>query len=600
MPFFSADQTTLTAIFAEDDDDSKRTALKTRLGTGTITMRIFNENNTQVVTGTFAGSSLSDLSKTMLNNVQITDVSGAGGTPNNFWTLSLENSGDCTVIFGKDSWSYVGPNGSPTINTADDFYLTLVIGQAVVVNNFSDVYNVAVTPDPGYSPTTPPSNAVTTLMTPSDTPIKLGRMSHGWHRYNNFTFADPYTIPHQRLWDWWPASSSDDLGCMWARIFRTGRTSPDRARFDEAIADNGGCPKILPVHPAPAWAIAQSHIDEVRARYGQENQFGQIHGPTRYPSYPYSFGPLASWTYLAEYIEWIYTPADQLCSIGILGAGKTPEQIPVIEFGNEQKFGAKVPNTSSRYWDYEYAGNPPRAFNLMTPGEMAIAVRIIKENVPAGVQVWIGGWEGDYNGKTLSNPSAQYSFFQAWALSSDGAGGLGIDHVDCVPFHPYMYGYDPQRVQTEINGYRAQLEWLANHLGRPSLATLPIHANETGHQNSNGDNLSYGSVTYLRNTQPSTWVSTIARDMMRTFLYCAGNASRKQVWGITHYKDAPTFTTNGQPNGSQTYGTPAENQGLINQTIEINGLVGKVVRQAYILSDGQVWVEFEDGTIKVR
>lgn len=458
----------------------------------------------------------------------------------------------------------------------------------------SSVLGGYVNPSPSYVPSTRPADTQTILMLPTDPPYKIGALGNGWHRDGRVQVGG-FPLPHERSHDVWPPTGQDDGGYTWGRVARAGRHIYDKPRMDQLMSRNGGCPKLHTVYLTPGWAVSEANKTLIRNRFGNENQYGQISGPSRYPSYPYSAMPPENWEYLAEYIRWLYRPTNQNGPGGEPGAGYTPAQIPVIEYGNEQKFGEKVPNTSLRYWDYQYAS--PNPFNLHTPGEMAIAVRICKANVPAGVLVSIGGWEGDSNGKTRANPNAGYSFFQAWALSSDGAGGVGIDHVDIIFIHPYMYSYNPERVAEEIDGYRKQLEWLADDLGKPHLAKLPIHANETGHESTTGKDGEYGTGTWIINNQGQTGYNTLARNMKRSTLMCVANASRRQVVGITHYKDLGYAAAGGTPIGRQTYGSPSENATLTAAGQFCNQPVGRVVRQAVIRTNGEYWVEFEGNLI---
>ncbi len=475
------------------------------------------------------------------------------------------------------------------------------------------IFGEYVTADPNYTPTAAPGDVVETLMATTDTPFRLGKMFTGWHRDNTFTF-DPYVVPHQRLHDWKPSNNADDGGAFWAKI-HYARHYYDWSRFDEAIKDNNGCPKNLLVYLTPAWAVSQANKDEVVYRYGPENFFGQIFYVTRYPTYPYSAHPPEDWTVLTEYIQAIYRSKNVLGPGGEPGGGYTEYDIPVIELQNEQKYAAKTPN-AGRWWDNplmpfyptdnhystkDVNGPMPYSFNLHTMQEDAIKARIVKAAVPPGVQVWTGGWEGDSQGKTLANPSADYSFFQAWALSSDGAGGYGIDHVDAIAFHPYMFGYDPERVLVEIKGYRDQLIWLADYLGRPALADLPIHANETGHESPSGVKGSFGSGTWIIENGPGyngqAGNTTIARDLGRSNLIVAGSASVYKILGITNYKDVPWQLQHGTTHARQTYGAVTETPEIYNVQTDLNRLVGRVVRQAYIRSGGSVWLETEDNIV---
>lgn len=612
MAFALCDTTTTAAIIDETTNLGQRQALKDALGTGTLTVTAFNPDNSQNITGTFSGA-LIGTGNNMFDNIQIVSPSGTGGTPDSTWVLKIENGAGRFMSVVKELWTYVGPNGSAAIDVADDLYFSVTIIDSISTpvvppGDPSVIFGSYVTADPGYTPTTPPNTIVRTLMDPSDTPFKLGKIFSGWHRDNLYSI-NPYEVLHQRLHDWRPASDADDGGVFWARVARAGRHQYDWARFDEAIQSNGGCPKIVLTYLTPAWAVSEANKTEIRRRYGPENQFGQIQNVTRYPSYPYSGHPPEDWTYLSEYIEAIFRPKDQTGPVGEPGGGYTAEQIPVIELDNEQKFSSKGIN-AGRWWDNPFVNQTvdqssnyypgkigPRAFNLMTMQEMAIKARIAKASVPAGVQVWCGGWEGDSSGRSAANPGAGYSTMQAWMLTDDGAGGIAADHVDCIPFHPYMYNYDPIRVQQEIDGYRAQLQWLAQLTGKPSLATLPIHANETGHESTNGQDNFYGTGSWLiDNNAANVGNQQLGNDILVTNIIAAGNASRQGCIGLTSYKDIPYAGANGKSNGRQTYGAVTETPTIYQKQISVNTLDQKVVRQAYQLSD-RWWLECEDGTI---
>ncbi|MGH1360990.1 MAG: hypothetical protein ACRBC3_19700 [Burkholderiaceae bacterium] len=466
------------------------------------------------------------------------------------------------------------------------------------------VYSVSplgeyTTPSPLYTPSTPPANAVRTLMAPTDAPYIIGRMGVGWHQWG--TVSNPgFAVLSQRLHDDRAVDNLDDGGMFTGRICRAGRHQYDKARFDERAQANNSCPKFLPIYMFAKWQVSAAHIQDIQNRYGPENQYNQIHGVTRYPSFPYGAHPVENLEYIREYIRWVYRPVAELGPGGEPGAGYTKATFPIIEYGNEQKF-AGISVNDGRWWDNPYAPNNqgqggPQAFNLQTMQEFAAGVRACKEAAPAGVLVAVGGWEGNSQGRTLDDPSWDLSMFQAWALSDDLAGGIGIDHIDLLLIHPYLFGYDPRRCQTEIDGYRGQLAWLAEHLGRPELNDMPIHMNETGHENGAGELDGFGSGGYAIDNTGNGY-ETLGRNLLRTTLIMAGNASRNKVVGITHYQDIPYATANGDPKGRQTYGAPSENALLSSKAQEANQAVGRVVRQAYEYSDGTIWVEFEDQLI---
>ncbi|WP_299076538.1 hypothetical protein [uncultured Paraglaciecola sp.] len=611
MTVLRTDPDTTAALVVAASDADRRTILKSRLGTGTLSFRVQNQDNTEFVTGDVLGSAMSN-NATLFNAVAITNLAGTGGTPDALWVMKVSNGSGTYFEADKDCWTFAGPNSTEAIVITDTLFLTMVLNEGVVTNPVAIAESMGeyVSPNGSYNPTTPPGTVNVTYMNTSDTPFKFGKQINSWHKSNNYVF-DAYNPLLVRLHDWFPASNADDGGCFWARIAQAGPHQYDKARFDEAIQANNGCPKNLLMYLTPKWAVSEANKQDVRNRYGQENQYGQISGPTRYPSYPYSGHEAEDWeNSLGDYIRWIYRPVNELGPGGEAGGGYTPEQIPILEGDNEQKFGSREPNSTLRWWDFPFAPNPPRSFNNMPMTEMAKKLRVMRSAAPAEVQIWCGGWEGDYTGKTITNNGSniEWSFFQALMLTSDGAGGLAIDHVDGIPFHPYMYNYDPGRVLQELRGYREQLEYLAVYLNRPELANLPIYANETGHENTSGVDGNYGTGSWAIDNMPTGsfplgGYDTLAKNMALSTMYVAINASRMKVHGITHYKDSPNTTTNGTSNGRQTYGCPSENQTLINMINQLNQLDGEVIRQGYEINSTNLggaqalWLECESGLI---
>jgi len=461
----------------------------------------------------------------------------------------------------------------------------------------SSMFGGVVDADPNYVVRPRPANAVRDLMVATDPAWLCGEFATGWHQWLGVKQGG-VTSTHMRLVDWRDNGNPDDGGMFVGSVVKS-RHNYETARIARCAAQSNGCPKILPIWMFPKWMISAANIAEVQARGGQENQFGQIFNITRYPSFPYGAHPPETWEYIKEYVRAIYRPVSELGPNGEPGLGYTKDNWPVLELGNEQKFASRTIG-ASRAWFASSSAVNTRCFNLMTMREMNEGLRALKEVAPAGVLVAAGGYEGDFNGsvgKTLANPNAEYSYFQAQMLTDDNHGGLGIDHVDIVFAHPYMYAYNPERSQVEIDNCRAQIEWLAAHLGRPEIAAIPLHCNETGHESPSGVDNTYGTITYLINQQgAASAYATTARNMKRSVLIWVANGSKQNCLGGNHFVDRPYGNPRDSYGERQTYGAPSEVPELIAANQYGNQVVNKVVRQAYQLSDGQIVCYFEDGT----
>ena len=97
------DSATLGAVLGKDTVADKQAAVKSLLGTGTLTVTVADGTGAPVATGTFAGTALQDTGD-LIPSVKLSSVSGAGGTgkqlPGNIgfghgregWTCSVYSS----------------------------------------------------------------------------------------------------------------------------------------------------------------------------------------------------------------------------------------------------------------------------------------------------------------------------------------------------------------------------------------------------------------------------------------------------------------------------------------------------------------------------
>lgn len=129
---FWADATTTAAVLAATTIAAKRSAVDAALGSGTLTVGVYDGSGTLKLSGTFSGASFS-ATPPMMASVALAGESGAGGTPSSTWTLKISNAGGQYITFPKSAWTFTGPGGSSTISSSDamSVSLDLAVSQTV-------------------------------------------------------------------------------------------------------------------------------------------------------------------------------------------------------------------------------------------------------------------------------------------------------------------------------------------------------------------------------------------------------------------------------------------------------------------------------------
>lgn len=381
-----------------------------------------------------------------------------------------------------------------------------------------------------------------TIHTAGEQPIQIPWYFYGWHRSQSDQPLYQYNA--DRNWDF---SVNGGADCSWARC------NPSNGVYnwsgpDQWIARTDGKFRLWTVSLTPEWAVAPSD----RIYPGA--------GAVRYPTFPNGSFPPGSQSYLATFIQAVIN--------------RYGSNIDAFELWNEPT----TPDTSP---DSRRFPSTLGAFYSGSLRELAVMGRTIKQTIRASahpnIPLWWCGWEGQFQNTTNTRP-------KTFATVSDGAGGVGIDHVDVLSFHPYMYNADPVRVWNEVLGYRAQLESIAATLGRPSIATMPINADETGHEDPNiATNYSF---------------EVIAKDLKQSVGYALAGA-KYGCTGIILYQDSPQPRTFRSPINANSLLVDAANYAHNANTTKAVG--GKIIRQISIRTGAsglnpQTWIRFDDNS----
>lgn len=289
------------------------------------------------------------------------------------------------------------------------------------------------------------SSNVKLALTQGGSEIDITSAGSGTHSIEFRAPGPTYSYGHFRSWD----------AVRWGQI-HTADDTYDSAALDAILVPhiNAGAKIMWCAAGTPTWASSNSGAAGVYAN-------GDTYPPINISS---ATGPLK------EFITWLVTRYNK-ASGGVFGTDST--RIQWVEVWNEPSF--------------------PGAFYAGTASELAQIAKAIKEAAQAvdpAVQILAPGWGA---GTTLSNVTSATSAINAFMTASDGAAGVGADHVTGFAWHPYGRG-----AGGSDNEMIAQDAWARSIAARYGLDTL--HATEWGDLPSSNPSFTDGNMAIVLRT----------------------------------------------------------------------------------------------------
>ncbi len=235
---------------------------------------------------------------------------------------------------------------------------------------------------------------------------------------------------------------------------------------------------------------------------------------------------------------------------------KYPKHIDFLEVWNEPNFHWNGSDPLRDRWPTSEA-NP--GFFTGTASELAALARAVGEVLPARTRLMCGGWEGQSAGKSQKNSLLRF------ASAPDGKGRKGLDHIQALAVHCYIYKNDPNKLVAELRDYNARFEQAG------FASDLPRYVSEIGAE------------------APVIWTDRVPglKDKVANLKRWCMIPAALGYRGVYLYKHSLL----------RTMGDPARTPELGKAIGEVrNGLRGKRLRAAAILVDDTVWMQFDDGS----
>jgi hypothetical protein len=531
MSAFWADATTMAQLVAATTESARRSIADSRLGDGTLTVELIDGSAATKFSGTFSGSLFVAASAAM-TDVELAAETGDGGTPDSTWTLKISNAGGAYLQFPKAAWTYSGDGGSPVVDSGDNTFVSLTLGEV------------------SYVPGTPPA-AVTTWITQSNVAVPADFM--GIHS----DYVDGATYPVEptfmssigtvRSLDHDPDRGWTTRLC-WAAIEQTAGVYT-WTYLDAWVAEHTGKTLIYVIERCPAFY----------KKYTNSTSYDL------YPSFPSSSSPPSDWT-----------KAVDLCTAI---KARYPSETILFELWNEPNFG----------W-YDGAGGAITAGNMyttrMTDAFIAYAgvgsvfftgtavdlADGAKALYNAGIRpLIVGSWEGQTTDSLVN-------CFRRFSNAPCTGGGTGKDFIDYWSFHSYTYNGDGRKLINEGINYKA----LASTLG----VTQPYMLTEIGHESPTLAN-TLGDTAHATNVIRWTYIAA-ALGCKALHLYNLDSGAPSGGSADARYLKYYS-TTETTPKANANAATSAA-------IVTASAVAGKNIGQAAQLSDGSIWVEFTDNT----
>jgi len=424
-----ADATTMGQLMTAASEDSRRSIVESRLGEGTLTVALIDGSAVTKFSGTFAGS-LFAAASTAMADVELAAETGAGGTPDSTWTLKIGNAGGAYVTFPKSAWTYTGDGGSPVVDSADNTFVTLTLGEV------------------SYVPGTPPA-AVTTWITQS--PVSVPTDFIGIH--SDYLTGSAYVVNPGwmnkvgvvRSLDYDPNKGGAGQ-ISWAAI-ETSAGSYTWTKMDAWVAEYTGKLLVYCLNLCPSFY----------AKYTTSYNL--------YPSYSNGASPPTDWTKASDFLLALkarYPTENFIFEIW---------NEPGLPWSTEAGAAITISNTySTRMSDawMATAGVTGGRFYIGTAEDLMNGAKTLYN---AGVRPLMG--------VSFVSDSAQtntvYSDIWRFLSCPTTGGGVGYDWFDNISWHHYTYGGDARTMLTEWLDYKARFQtWGYN--------TKPIMISEVGHE----------------------------------------------------------------------------------------------------------------------
>lgn len=526
-----ADATTMEQLMAATSEDSRRSIVESRLGEGTLTVELIDGSAVTKFSGTFAGSAFVAASAAMAD-VELASEAGAGGTPDSTWTLKISNAGGAYIEFPASAWTYTGDGGSPVVDSSDNTFVTLTLGEV------------------SYVPGSPPAS-VTTWITQSKVSVPADFL--GIH--SDYVAGATYPVAPSFMGSIGSVRSLDhdpDRGwttrLCWAAIEQSaGVYTWDY--LDDWVAEHSGKTLIYVVERCPSFYKKYTN----NASYDL------------YPSFPSSSSPPSDWS-----------KAVDLCNAI---KARYPGETIMFELWNEPNFGwydgAGGAITSGNMYSTRmtdsfiaYAG-VGAVFFTGTATDLADGAKTLYN---AGIRpLIVGAWEGQTTDSLVN-------CFRRFADAPCSGGGTGKDFIDYWSFHSYTYNGDGRKVLDEGLAYKA----LATALG----ISKPFILTEIGHES---PTLASTLGDTVHATNVIRW-AYIAAGLGCKALHLYNLDSAAPSGGSAEARYLKYYSA------TETTAKSNANAATSAAIVTASGVAGKTIGQAAQLSDGSIWVEFTDGT----
>lgn len=316
-------------------------------------------------------------------------------------------------------------------------------------------------------------------------------------------------------------------------------------------------------HSATQWADVEYEpgkynwrfVDKWIAAHGDRTRIWVLFGTPRfYQKYPREAFP---YPYLSGGGS---PPADPETAARFIAAllERHPSKINFVELWNEPDHGPEGDASNGRWTpDVAKAKGEPGWFTG-SASDLAAMARAIRRVLPDGVKLLASGWVNQ------DQPGPANSLLR-FASAPDGAGGCGRDHVQALSVHAYTSNYQPN---DNIDLLRRYEERFAE---AGFAKDLPKYVTETGAE---GDGIWTAEFPPMADKVTSIlrW-GMIPAAMGYRGVYYYHHSKMRQIGDPSHH---------------------AELSSAIGRVRE--GLRGKTIKAAAVLSDDSIWMSFSDGT----
>ena len=410
-----------------------------------------------------------------------------------------------------------------------------------------------------YSTGSPSGGGWTTLLQATDPPVELGNY-YGWHHQWGLTRRQLFKVARAHDISQTVSGADGYASLQWAKMERT-KGVREWSKMQSWIDNTVDCTRVYTFWTSPTWASKRDlGVNIIGGGFVSAN-----------------FSPPRDMQDVANFFTDMYSRF-------------TVSQIPVIEIGNEPKFGdgpgfsqmgqddfigGRVlnPFTSNESDTTRSSGGGGNHFFTGTPRELARIAYTVRQSVPAGVKLIGCGWE-----QTVGSYPGEYTIRDFWAfMNADIPGGQkAADIIDWVSYHPYLYSNNPEVVHLQHLSYKYWMGQLATALGKPALASRPLAVTEVGHEVGGGG----GAASSFTAAQ-------IATTNKRATAILAALGARMCIWYIDRTGETvTTYPPSGANNATMIAACDASD--VINNN--------RIRQAAWKPSTGECWLRFDNNT----